>query len=100
MVRVQLTLYGIPIGYWSIFAVREHFSSPLLQFSEKDVGETFTLVECPSTSHLELGVQLPLANLGLGGTGQLISRLTNNEIDIAMCAFQPYLDHLIILAET
>lgn len=28
--------------------VREHFSSPLLQFAEKDAGTTFTLVECPS----------------------------------------------------
>jgi hypothetical protein len=70
------------IGY-----VREHFSSPLLQvsgssyassgqyewelticfkFAEADGGKTFTLVECP------------------GGTGQLIGRLTNDEIDIAM----------------
>ncbi|OJA18483.1 hypothetical protein AZE42_11460 [Rhizopogon vesiculosus] len=51
------------IGY-----VREHFCSPLLQFEEEDKGSTFTLIECPS------------------GTGQLISRLTNDEIDIAMCA--------------
>ncbi|KAF9787487.1 periplasmic binding protein-like II [Thelephora terrestris] len=49
------------VGY-----VREHFSSPLLQFAEADQGKTFTLVECPS------------------GTGQLISRLTNNEIDVAI----------------
>ncbi|KIM40517.1 hypothetical protein M413DRAFT_163102 [Hebeloma cylindrosporum] len=54
------------VGY-----VREHFSSPLLQFSEKDAGQTFTLVECPS------------------GTGQLISRLTNNEIDIAIALTDP-----------
>lgn len=36
--------------------VREHFSSPILQFAEVDAGQTFTLVECPSmklslTSH-------------------------------------------------
>lgn len=49
------------VGY-----VREHFSSPLLQYAEDDQGETFTLVECPS------------------GTGQLISRLTNDEIDVAI----------------
>ncbi|KAH6913177.1 hypothetical protein BKA70DRAFT_1525200 [Coprinopsis sp. MPI-PUGE-AT-0042] len=49
------------VGY-----VREHFSSPLLQLSEEDGGKTFTLVECPS------------------GTGQLISRLTNDEIDVAI----------------
>ncbi|TFK18119.1 hypothetical protein FA15DRAFT_675530 [Coprinopsis marcescibilis] len=49
------------VGY-----VREHFSSPLLQLSEEDGGKTFTLVECPS------------------GTGQLISRLTDDEIDIAI----------------
>lgn len=28
--------------------VREHFSSPLLQFAEKDAGKTFILIECPS----------------------------------------------------
>ncbi|KAF9644889.1 periplasmic binding protein-like II [Thelephora ganbajun] len=49
------------VGY-----VREHFSSPLLQFAEEDQGKTFTLVECPS------------------GTGQLISRLTNDEIDVVI----------------
>jgi len=49
------------VGY-----VREHFSSPLLQFAGADQGKSFVLVECPS------------------GTGQLISRLTNDEIDIAI----------------
>ena len=32
-----------------VYLVREHFSSPLLQFAEADGGKTFTLVECPST---------------------------------------------------
>ncbi|ESK87255.1 hypothetical protein Moror_5791 [Moniliophthora roreri MCA 2997] len=54
------------IGY-----VREHFSSPLLQFAEADGGKTFTLVECPS------------------GTGQLISRLTKDEIDVAIALTDP-----------
>ncbi|KAI0719327.1 periplasmic binding protein-like II [Cerioporus squamosus] len=36
------------IGY-----VREHFSSPLLQFAEADGGKTFTLVECPSATNAE-----------------------------------------------
>ncbi|KAI0925809.1 hypothetical protein AcW1_008142 [Taiwanofungus camphoratus] len=54
------------VGY-----VREHFSSPLLQFAEADGGKTFTLVECPS------------------GTGQLIGRLTNDEIDIAIALTDP-----------
>ncbi|KAI0078744.1 periplasmic binding protein-like II [Panus rudis PR-1116 ss-1] len=54
------------VGY-----VREHFSSPLLQYAEQDGGRTFTLVECPS------------------GTGQLISRLTNDEIDIAIALTDP-----------
>ncbi|KAH8092656.1 periplasmic binding protein-like II [Cristinia sonorae] len=54
------------IGY-----VREHFSSPLLQFADEDSGKTFTLVECPS------------------GTGQLISRLTNDEIDVAIALTDP-----------
>jgi len=54
------------IGY-----VREHFSSPLLQFAEQDGGKTFVLVECPS------------------GTGQLISRLTNDEIDVAIALTDP-----------
>ncbi|KAF8169757.1 hypothetical protein BJ912DRAFT_912578 [Pholiota molesta] len=54
------------VGY-----VREHFSSPLLQFAEADDGKTFTLVECPS------------------GTGQLISRLTKDEIDIAIALTDP-----------
>ncbi|KAJ3922127.1 hypothetical protein F5877DRAFT_88415 [Lentinula edodes] len=53
------------IGY-----VREHFSSPLLQFAEADEGRTIALVECPS------------------GTGQLISRLTKDEIDVAMQAYK------------
>ncbi|KAG7089456.1 hypothetical protein E1B28_011141 [Marasmius oreades] len=54
------------IGY-----VREHFSSPLLQFAEDDQEQTFSLVECPS------------------GTGQLISRLTNDEIDVAIALTDP-----------
>ncbi|KAI0043812.1 hypothetical protein FA95DRAFT_1627735 [Auriscalpium vulgare] len=54
------------IGY-----VREHFSSPLLQYAEADQGRTFTLVECPS------------------GTGQLIARLTNDEIDVAIALTDP-----------
>lgn len=49
------------VGY-----VREHFCSPLLQYEAEDKGKTFTLVECPS------------------GTGQLIARLTNDEIDVAI----------------
>ncbi|KAF8896300.1 periplasmic binding protein-like II [Infundibulicybe gibba] len=59
------------VGY-----VREHFSSPLLQFAAADKGETFTLVECPS------------------GTGQLISRLTNDEIDIAIALTDPLISGL------
>jgi len=54
------------VGY-----VREHFSSPLLQYADTDGGKTFTLVECPS------------------GTGQLISRLTNDEIDVAIALTDP-----------
>ncbi|KAI0326923.1 periplasmic binding protein-like II [Cubamyces sp. BRFM 1775] len=54
------------IGY-----VREHFSSPLLQFAEADGGKTFTLVECPS------------------GTGQLIGRLEKDEIDVAIALTDP-----------
>ncbi|KAJ4477298.1 hypothetical protein J3R30DRAFT_3484379 [Lentinula aciculospora] len=54
------------IGY-----VREHFSSPLLQFAEADQDRTITLVECPS------------------GTGQLISRLTKDEIDVAIALTDP-----------
>ncbi|KAL7279244.1 hypothetical protein ACG7TL_007084 [Trametes sanguinea] len=54
------------VGY-----VREHFSSPLLQFAEEDGGKTFTLVECPS------------------GTGQLIGRLEKDEIDVAIALTDP-----------
>jgi len=54
------------VGY-----VREHFCSPLLQFAAVDQEKTFTLLECPS------------------GTGQLISRLTNDEIDIAIALTDP-----------
>lgn len=54
------------VGY-----VREHFSSPLLQYADEDKGKTFVLVECPS------------------GTGQLISRLTNDEIDVAIALTDP-----------
>jgi len=49
------------VGY-----IRGQFASPLLQFAEEDRGNTFELVECPS------------------GTGQVISRLSNNEIDVAI----------------
>ena len=66
------------------FLVREHFSSPLLQFSDKDSGQTFTLVECPSgSSEFEIWI-LSQATLCIGGTGQLISRIANDEIDVAM----------------
>ena len=67
--------------------MREHFCSPLLQFEADDKGETFTLVECPSQYFWKLS---SIANNALiypsciGGTGQLISRLTNDEIDAAM----------------
>ncbi|KAI9066233.1 periplasmic binding protein-like II [Trametes sanguinea] len=54
------------VGY-----VREHFSSPLLQYAEEDGGKTFTLVECPS------------------GTGQLIGRLEKDEIDVAIALTDP-----------
>ncbi|KAF8126901.1 periplasmic binding protein-like II [Boletus edulis] len=54
------------VGY-----VREHFCAPLLQFATADQDKTFTLIECPS------------------GTGQLISRLTNDEIDIAIALTDP-----------
>jgi len=49
------------VGY-----VREHFSSPLLQFADADQGDTFVLHECP------------------GGTGQLTAALASNEIDVAI----------------
>ncbi|THH05863.1 hypothetical protein EW145_g4490 [Phellinidium pouzarii] len=54
-----------------MFSVREHFSSPLLQFADADGGQTFTLVECPS------------------GTGQLIARLADDEIDVAIALTDP-----------
>ncbi|EIN09709.1 hypothetical protein PUNSTDRAFT_143174 [Punctularia strigosozonata HHB-11173 SS5] len=54
------------IGY-----VREHFSSPLLQYEAADGGKTFVLVECPS------------------GTGQLIGRLEKDEIDVAIALTDP-----------
>ncbi|EJD06839.1 periplasmic binding protein-like II [Fomitiporia mediterranea MF3/22] len=54
------------VGY-----VREHFSSPLLQFAEADNGKTCTLVECPS------------------GTGQLIARLAEDQIDVAIALTDP-----------
>ena len=63
--------------------VREHFSSPLLQFAEKDEDSTFTLIECPSKKDGHFFVHT--LTWPVGGTGQLISCLTNNEIDIAMC---------------
>ncbi|KAH8117882.1 periplasmic binding protein-like II [Phellopilus nigrolimitatus] len=54
------------VGY-----VREHFASPLLQYAAADAGTTFTLVECPS------------------GTGQLIGRLADDEIDVAIALTDP-----------
>jgi len=53
--------------------VREHFASPLLQFADKDQGKTFDLIECPS------------------GTGQVITRFNNGEIDIAIALTDPLL---------
>jgi hypothetical protein len=41
-------------------------SSPLLQLAAVDGGKTFTLVSCPA------------------GTGQMIQRLTDGEIDVSM----------------
>ena len=49
------------VGY-----VREHFSSPILQYAEADQGKTFTLVECP------------------GGTGQLIKAMEDDQADVVM----------------
>ncbi|OWZ76025.1 hypothetical protein C365_05436 [Cryptococcus neoformans Bt85] len=45
---------------------REHFLSPLLQFVEKDKGETVELIECP------------------GGTGEMQVKLKNGEIDLCI----------------
>jgi hypothetical protein len=43
----------------NIIKVKEHFSSPLLQFASKDGGQTFTLFECPSMQyHLPFGLNL------------------------------------------
>ena len=68
-----------------LISVREHFSSPLLQFAAEDRNKTFTLVECPSMlSRITLESPLALTRTKKGGTGQLISRLTNDEIDVAM----------------
>jgi hypothetical protein len=50
------------VGY-----VPEHFSSPLLQLAKEDGGKTFVVVPCPA------------------GTGQMIQRLTDDEIDVSMC---------------
>jgi len=60
------------VGY-----VREHFSSPLLQFVEVDRGKTFELVECPS------------------GTGQLIGRLEKDEIDVAIALTDPLIAGIV-----
>ncbi|KAL7417100.1 hypothetical protein BDY24DRAFT_376684 [Mrakia frigida] len=51
----------IRVGY-----VPEHFSSPLLQLAAIDGGKTFTVVPCPA------------------GTGEMIARLTANEIDVSI----------------
>nr|ODN89528.1 hypothetical protein L203_02239 [Cryptococcus depauperatus CBS 7841] len=45
---------------------REHFLSPLLQWVEKDQGQTVELVECP------------------GGTGEMQVKLKNGEIDLCI----------------
>ena len=77
----------VDVGHWSIFAVREHFSSPLLQFSEEDAEKTFTLVECPSMTYFRsgyitsrlIGVQVEQGNLSLDWpTMKLISRCVSS----------------------
>lgn len=45
--------------------VREHFSSPLLQYVEADGGKTFTLVECPSKQTSYRLQRIRYSNLGL-----------------------------------
>jgi hypothetical protein len=71
------------IGY-----VREHFSSPLLQLAEKD--QSIELVECPSKFPFFWHSSRPVkADLSLrrdlsGGTGQVMSRIKANEIDVAI----------------
>ncbi|KAG1823931.1 uncharacterized protein BJ212DRAFT_1444820 [Suillus subaureus] len=59
------------IGY-----VREHFCSPLLQFEAEDKARHLLSSSAPQTSNT-------------GGTGQLISRLTRDEIDIAIALTDP-----------
>jgi hypothetical protein len=46
-------------------------SSPLLQLAAIDGGKTFTVVPCPA------------------GTGEMIARLTANEIDVSMYVYRP-----------
>lgn len=57
------------IGY-----VPEHFSSPLLELASTD--DSFTLVPCPA------------------GTGEMIARLTANEIDLSMYVHYPPQTHI------
>ena len=45
----RIAIMFCEIDAHAVVSVREHFSSPLLQFAEADGGKTFTLVECPST---------------------------------------------------
>ena len=49
MVRVISAALMLRLDYGPLL-VREHFSSPLLQFADEDNGQTFALVECPSES--------------------------------------------------
>jgi len=77
--------YSSWIRLCQLQSVRERFSSPLLQFAQADQGETFTLVECPSKPVRRAPSWRYILTTSLGGTGQLISRLTNDEIDLAMC---------------
>lgn len=90
-----MTSTKLRIGYGSSFptfshpcltdtlpqTVPEHFSSPLLQLAARD--PSLELVSCGSTSLPPLRL-LPPANHLAGGTGQLISALKADKIDIAI----------------
>jgi hypothetical protein len=60
--RLRFALHE-PISRCSLtpcLIVREHFSSPLLQYAAADGGRTFVLVECPSAPRAPAPILLPL----------------------------------------
>ena len=86
LVTVRMRLHISSFQYHSISSSSRTLlcSSLTVQFAKNDSDQTFTLVECPSKCLDNSEFIHMITEVEKGGTGQLISRLTNDDIDVAM----------------